>query len=337
MRPARLGWTAAFAASLAAGPAPAQDAAGPLDRELARIAAAAPAKVGIGVIHAETGTRAFVNGDEWFPMASTYKVPMAVEVLTRVDQGRLRLDSLVRLEAADLVPFGSLLTERFGDPDDPGAALSIRRYVELMLTLSDNTATDVLLRVIGGTAPVRARVAALGIRNLEVSRTVTELAAAWLGYDVPPRAERNLNRMRQLMVEAKPDRVKAASQAFLASHQDHTTPKAMAELLTKIARKEALSPASTETLVGIMRRDETGLERLRGRLPPNVLVASKTGTLDVVIENDVGIIDLPDGSHAAVAVYLKEAHARPGELDRVIADVGRAVYDYFTLARAGKS
>lgn len=111
----------------------------PLEREVARIAAAAPAKVGVGIVHVESGRSVFVNRGEWFPMASTYKVPMAVEVLSRVDRGDLRLDSLVPIERADVVPFGSLLTDRFGE-GEPGAVLSVRRYLELMLRLSDNTA-----------------------------------------------------------------------------------------------------------------------------------------------------------------------------------------------------
>lgn len=140
-----------------AGPARAQVET--LEREVARIAAAA-AKVGVGIVHVESGRSVFVNRDEWFPMASTYKVPMAVEVLTRVDRGTLRLDSLVPIERADVVPFGSLLTERFGE-GEPGAVLSVRRYLELMLRLSDNTATDILLRLTGGTAAVQGRVEGL--------------------------------------------------------------------------------------------------------------------------------------------------------------------------------
>jgi len=320
---------------LLAGLASIQGGVPALEAELNRIAAAAPAKVGIGVVHVETGRQASVNGAEWFPMASTYKVPIAVEVLTRVDRGELGLDSLVALEPADIVPFGSLLTERFGDATRPGATLAVRRYLELMLTLSDNTATDVLLRLIGGTQPVRARVAALGITDLEVSRSVMQLGADWLGFVLPPRSERTVDRMRQLMAGAKPEQVKAASQRFLASHRDHTTPRAMARLLATIVKGGALSQSSTDLLLGVMTRDETGVDRLRGRMPPNVRVASKTGTLDVKVQNDVGVVFLPDGSHVAVAVYLAEARAGEAQLSRVIADVGRAVYDYFTFSPRG--
>jgi beta-lactamase class A len=304
-----------------------------LERELARIVDSANAKVGIGVIHLESGREIFVNGREGFLLASTYKIPIAVEVLTRVDRGELRLDSLVRLEAADIVPFGSLLTDRFGDGVDPGASLAVRRYLELMLILSDNTATDVLLRLIGGTAPVRARLAALGIEGLKVNRTVMELGAEWFGLELPERSERSVAGVRELMASVKPPALEAANRAFYANPKDHGTPEAMTRFLVKIWRREALSPQSTDLLLDIMRRDETGNARLKGRLPPGITVANKTGTVDNTVTNDVGIIYLPDGSHVAVAVYTKESTA-PAEADRerVIADIGRAIYDFFLLA-----
>lgn len=327
----RIATVAAVAACLA--PSAARSQIAPLERELSRIAAAAPAKVGIGVIHVETGREVFVNRSEWFPMASTYKIPMAVEVLTRVDKGELRLDSLVAIRPSDVVPFGSLLTERFGEGELPGAALSIRRYLELMLMLSDNTATDVLLRIVGGTELVRARLAALGIRDMEVSRTVNELAADWFGFAAPPAKERTLKSMRELMGRTKPEQMKAAKQAFFASRRDHTTPEAMTRLLAKIVRGEALSRSSTDVLFEIMLREETGADRIRGRLPAGVRAANKTGTLDVTVHNDVGIIFLLDGTHLAIAVYLAEARVPGAPLDRVIADASRAAYDFFTMGR----
>ena len=315
-----------------AGPARAQVET--LEREVARIAAAAPAKVGVGIVHVESGRSVFVNRDEWFPMASTYKVPMAVEVLTRVDRGTLRLDSLVPIEPADGVPCGSLLTERFGE-GEPGAVLSVRRYLELMLRLSDNTATDILLRLTGGTAAVQGRVEGLGITGMQVSRTVMELGADWIGVTLPPWRDRTVEGIRQLMAAATPEATRAGSRAFLASRRDHTTPEAMTSLLAQLVRGRVLTPASTELLWSIMAREETGAARIRGRLPAGVRAANKTGTLDVTIQNDVGVIFLPDGTHLVIAVYTTEATRPLAEMSRVIADLARTGYDYFVLHGAG--
>ncbi len=328
--PAR-GWMAGIAIGVWLGIAtPVGAQVEPLEREITRIAAAAPAKVGVGIVHVESGRSVFVNRGEWFPMASTYKVPMAVEVLTRVDRGELGLDSLVPIEPADIVPFGSLLTDRFGE-GNPGAALSVRRYLELMLRLSDNTATDILLRLIGGTAAVQRRLDGLGIEGIQVSRTVMELGADWTGVVLPPWHERTVEGIRKLMGTATPEQIRTASRAYLASRRDHTTPEAMAGLLARLARGDVLSPASTELLWSIMAREETGAGRIRGRLPLGVRAGNKTGTMDVTIQNDVGIIFMPDGTHLAIAVYATEATRPLAELSRVIADIARAAYDYFVL------
>lgn len=84
----------------AAGPhlaarGPADDGLSVLRAEIERLAEGARGTVGVGVLHLESGRELYVNGDEACPMASTYKVPIAVQLLTRVDRGEIRLDSLV--------------------------------------------------------------------------------------------------------------------------------------------------------------------------------------------------------------------------------------------------
>ena len=125
----------------------------------------------------------------------------------------------------------------------------------------------------------------------------------------------------------------SASRAFLASRKDQGTPESMARLLSKIWQGKALSAASTEVLKGIMFREETGKDRIRGWLPKGTRVANKTGTLATVANNDVGVIDLPDGTHVVLAVYLRDIKSGtpPAEPNRIIAEIGRAVYDFFVF------
>lgn len=301
-----------------------------LERTIDSIASMAKATVGVGIIHAESGRELYRNGDAWFPLASTYKVPMAVEVLTRVDRGAWKLDSMVALSEHDLVPFGSLLTDRFGGPGPVGGVLSIRRYMELMLTLSDNSATDVLLRLMGGTAPVRERLVTLGVEGITVTRFVQELGAEWIGFPLPPWEQRNLASLRQLMTSVKPAAHDSANKLFYSSRKDHGTPRGMATLLAKIARREALTPASTDVLLEIMGRDETGRDRIRGLLPKGTVAATKTGTLANRSQNDVGIVVLPDKTHLVIAVYTHGwTDEKESEKNRVIAEIAKAAWDEF--------
>ena len=104
----------------------------------------------------------------------------------------------------------------------------------------------------------------------------------------------------------------------------------MAKLLETIWRGRALSKQNTDLLLDIMRRCETGPNRIKGLLPPDVVVRHKTGTLNLGVANDVGIIDLPGGAgHLVLAVFVKES-TRPAEAqERAIAQIARAAYDYF--------
>ena len=307
----------------------AQDA-GRLQRDIDSIAGTARATVGVGIIHVESGREVYHNGDQWFPLASTYKVPIAVEVLTRVDRDAWKLDSVVALSEHDLVPFGSQLTDQF----KPGQVFSIRRYMELMLTLSDNSATDVLLRLMGGTAPVRERLVVLGLDGITVSRTVQELGAEWIGFPLPPWEARDLASLRQLMSSVKPDAHDSANRLFYSSRKDHGTPRAMARLLARIARREALTPPSTDVLFEIMQRDETGRDRIRALLPRGTVAATKTGTLANSSQNDVGIVVLPDQTHLVIAVYTHGWTAeKEAEKNRVIAEIARAAWQRFAEPR----
>jgi beta-lactamase class A len=104
----------------------------------------------------------------------------------------------------------------------------------------------------------------------------------------------------------------------------------MTRLLAKIWRGEALSRPNTDLLLDIMRRCETGENRIKGLLPSDVVVMHKTGTLNLGVANDVGIITLPNNAgHVALSVFVKESTLDIAAQERTIAHVARAVYDYF--------
>lgn len=105
-----------------------------LESEIGRLSAISGGKVGVGIIHLETGRELFVNAAEPFPMASTFKVPVAVELLTRVQARTVRLDSMVTVRPSDLHPGSGTLTGLF---NDPGVSLSVHNLLELMLLIAD--------------------------------------------------------------------------------------------------------------------------------------------------------------------------------------------------------
>ncbi|HYJ45975.1 MAG TPA: serine hydrolase, partial [Pyrinomonadaceae bacterium] len=110
-------------------------------------------------------------------------------------------------------------------------------------------------------------------------------------------------------------------------------PDAVVGLLRAFHEGRGLSGASRALLLQWMTQTQTGLHRIKGRLPASVVVAHKTGTSNTVegmtrATNDVGIITLPDGRHLAVAIFVSDSKADADTREGVIARVAREAYDW---------
>ncbi|MHB1169879.1 MAG: class A beta-lactamase [Longimicrobiales bacterium] len=298
-----------------------------LGAEIERIAADLNGTLGVGALHLETGRAVYLNGNDAFPMASTFKVPIAVQLLAMVDAGELRLDSMIALQPGDLHPGSGVLTDLF---DDPGVSLSIHNLLELMLLISDNSATDVLLRTVGGADAVNARTASLGVQGVRVDRPTVGLIGDWVGVrGIPADYDISMDEYREL-ARATPAAVRdSARAAFDSDPRDTSTPAGMVALLERVAAGAALSEESAALLLDIMTRSTTGGARIKGHLPEHVEVAHKTGTIGGTT-NDVGIITLPgDAGRIAIAMFVKGSPAPVEQREHTIAEASRAIYDYF--------
>jgi beta-lactamase class A len=304
-----------------------------LNGEIERLAAISEGTVGVAIVHLESGRSLFLNKSERFPMASTFKVPVAVEVLHRVDEGDFGLDSMITIQPGNLHPGSGTLTNLF---DNPGVVLSVRNVLELMLRISDNSAADLMLETAGGSDAVNARLRALGVTGIRVDRPTVRLIADYIGIPTLASDDITPEEFRKL-AQAVPDSInQLAATKFEDDPRDTSTPEGMAKLLQAIWQEKALSKTNTDLLIDIMRRCLTGDARIKGILPPNTVVAHKTGTLGggenvhgAGTQNDVGVIELPEGAgHLITVVFVKgEDDAERGE--QAIAQISRAAYDYF--------
>jgi beta-lactamase class A len=206
--------------------------------------------------------------------------------------------------------------------------LSVRNLLELMLLISDNSATDVVLRTAGGSARVTDRMRALGVEGVRVDRPTVRLIADWVGVRLASDVV-TPDQWRELARATSDSMRRVAGEAFNADPRDTSTPEGMLALLAKVWHGEALSRESTTLLLDILRRVSTGTERLKGMLPPGTMVQHKTGTIGATT-NDVGIIELPDDAgHVAIAVFVKGSTKEIPVRERAIAQIARAAYDYF--------
>jgi beta-lactamase class A len=307
---------------------PLSQAAEPLlEREFARFEAMSGGTMGIAALHLESGRSAWLNADEAFPMASTYKVPIAVRLLDMVDEGQLELDQRIDIGVEEYSPGSGMLAKLL---DDPGLTVSVHNLLEIMLLISDNTATDRLLETVGGGDAVTGHMRSIGVEGVRVDRSTIRLIGDWIGVrDMPTASGRRWDDYVALAEALPPGEQEQAQRAFELDPRDTATPRGMATLLEKVWRGEALSPASGELLIDIMERCETGEARLKGLLPDGTVVAHKTGTIGRTT-NDVGVITLPDNRGRIIVVaFVKGSNLDGPARERAIAEAARAAHDYF--------
>jgi beta-lactamase class A len=301
-----------------------------LDRLQARItqaAAAAHGTVGVAIKHLESGTELVVNGDEPFPMASTFKLPVLVELYAKAKAGRLNWDEMVDIGPLDQHLGSGELAVLY---DPPGIKLSLHNVANLMMMISDNSAADICLAK-AGAADVNARLAALGVTGIRVDRLCQELILDYGGQDTAKLKDLPLKELRAAMPRtSRTEEARFASDdRYAADPRDTATPRAFVTLLEKIWRGEAVDRASSDAILETMKRCTTGQQRIRGLLPRDTDVAHKTGSMGGVLD-DVGIIYLPENAgHLAIAILTKRTRATSEQVEKAMAEIARYAYDYF--------
>ncbi len=303
-----------------------------LERQVQAFTKTIPARVGVAIKHLESGREVLINGDERFPMASTFKVPLLVEVLAQEKAGKLRLsDEMVLEKRHQHLGTGSLKYE------SPGVKLSVRTLCERMMVVSDNSAADWLLERVGR-QNVNARLKAAGISGIRIDRSAQEVILDYLGFDSKKHADKPPDELQRLGVSSEPLTPASAEarRRYYADPRDTATPAAMNQLLEKVVRADVLDRERSDLMLNWMKQCQTGEKRLRGLLPPGAVVAHKTGSVGTAI-HDAGILYLPDGAgHVILSVFTKDPEADDGQFDRekherLIAQIARSSYDYFVF------
>ncbi len=262
-----------------------------------------------------------------FPMASTYKVAVAGTALQRIEAGSESLTDLLAVPREKHVIEG-VISMMF---PHSGLMLSLANLIEVMMTDSDNTATDLLFDFVGGPAAVMEWLRAAGVTGMRVDRTTNRLLR-----DVYQMGDGGTNMEAAGRALARPGFSRSRADDFLpqveVDERDTTTPRAMADLLLRLNLGELLGPDSFSFLESAMRRAHTQrhpeIRRLAARLPPSTPVAHKGGTVAGVV-NDVGWIDLPDGRRFVAAVYTRHGIAPRQRREHILEEIGRLLYEVF--------
>ena len=239
-------------------------------------------RLGVCALDVATGRRIEHRANERFAITSTYKFLAAAFTLMRVDRGDDALDRRVAYSKDRLVAYSPATEKRVGD------GMTLGELCEAAVTLSANTAGNLLLESLGGPAQF------------------TQFARA-LGDDAT-----RLDRLETALNEATP-----------GDPRDTTTPAAMADDVRKLVVGDALSPQSRDRLSAWLVANRTGDKRLRAGVPRDWRVGDKTGSGGHATTNDVAVIWPPERGPIVVAAYYAESAEPDDARNGVLAEVGR--------------
>ncbi|WP_449428287.1 class A beta-lactamase [Rhodanobacter umsongensis] len=240
-------------------------------------------RLGVSILDTGSGRRVGHRADERFLMCSTFKLLAVAAVLARVDRGAERLDRRIVFGRESVLAWAPVTSHRTGAP-----GMSVAELCQAAITVSDNTAANLLLASLGGPAAVTAYARGLGDPLTRLDRIEPELNTGSPG-DV----------------------------------RDTTTPNAMLADLRALLLGNALSASSRQQLAEWLRATRTGTGKLRAGVPGDWRVGDKTGSGAQGESNDIAIIWPPQRKPLLVTAYYAASSADAAGRDAVLAAVGR--------------
>lgn len=268
----------------------------PLAARLRPLVDAHQGKVAVGIKHLFSGQSYYHNPDLVMPTASLIKVAVLVEAYLQADEGKIQLREPVTLRDSDRVPGSGILSYHFSD----GVTLPLRDVVRLMIALSDNTATNLVLDKVG-IERVNARMAQWGLKETRINAKV----------------------FRGSVTSVDPARTK---QYGLGS----TTAREMIRLFERVQTGEGLRPPIRLAMLEHLKKNDDR-DKFARLLPPGVVVAHKDGAVSEA-RTDAGILYTPAGPILVCVLTSDNADRRwvrdnAGNL--LCARIARLAYDYF--------
>ncbi len=276
--------------------------------------------VGVYAVHFGTGREIAVNPDTRFPTASTVKLPILFALYRKVAAGQLDLGARVTLEVRHRTAGSGVLQDL-----DLGLQPTLHDLATLMITVSDNQATDMLYEAVGGDY-IQQVAHEVGMANTFTPRTIRALLHDLVGMDETSLEDSyTINRDR---LRTTPPNLTGWALG-VGDDNDVSTPRDMVTLLTRIHAGQDPGAQACAAIVDILKRQKfnTIIPLL---LPSEVETAHKTGSIHGV-RNDVGLVYAPASHGGPYAIAIMSRHVQdPVAGARTLADVSRAVWDAFT-------
>lgn len=294
---------------------------------IAGIMADADIHAGVAVWQIESGAQCHVNGDESFPMASTFKIPILAAACKQLEAGAISLDTRIDLRDEDK-SLGSGILPYF----EGGLQPTLRDLLTLMIIISDNTATDICVDLLGGAAAIEGYMRELGLTDIYFKWKCKEL----LRYLFPDEVA-DLPLEELIAWSAKHDVLRDGLAFSKGPENNVSTANAMNKLL-HLMFSGLFADDIRAVAFDILSKQQFNM-RLSRFFPLGAKVAHKTGTIGG-IRNDSGIIKIAEDNHVILTIFTEwdEApywdkpaahHQRVFEVETAMGHIGLAVYDAF--------
>jgi beta-lactamase class A len=282
--------------------------------EIERLADATGGIVGVAATHLVTGRHIGYREDELFPTASVIKLPLLVTLYEDAIAGRIDLSERVTYRE-DTKVAGSGVLQFLDDGLNP----TVRDLSVLMMSVSDNTATDLLLDRVGKRR-IESTMGRLGLQSIRAPFDIREMLMELVDMDhTQPGGYDELRRRLRLSAGS-------GGRSMIATQADRATPADMCRLLELIESRAILDPDSCTAILELLKRIQSAT-RIPGLLPKGTVVAHKTGSYRR-LRNDVGIVYAPSGPYA-VALFARELARDNIDDDGALARISLAIYEEF--------
>jgi beta-lactamase class A len=246
--------------------------------------------LGVGFKDLLTGEEIYLNGDTAFPTASVFKIFVLCELFRREQKGTFSFDeqhTLLNCEKS----IGSGILEQA----EEGTVYSMMDYAMLMMSISDNTASDYLFSVAGRDNIRKNIIEPLGLTNTKIDLNCAQLLT--YNYDVTIEEYRKI-------VDAENGRFHRRNSPYFlcqAEKNNQSSPRDMVKLLSLMYDGKLLGTDSDQRMIDIMRQCKTNA-RIPAKLPEGTPVAHKTGSIDH-LTNDCGIVYTDNGDYVLTLFY----------------------------------
>lgn len=256
------------------------------------------ANIGVSIIESNNKKVVDIKGDDFFPMLSTVKFPIALTILNKVQKKELSLNQKIFIKKEELLDDPTNWSPFKEKYPNGNLEITLEEALSWMVSHSDNNLTDILLRLIGG----------------------------------PETVQNFINSKNFIIKNDEEDMHKDWESQFI----NNITPNEATKLLSKFNKGKILDKTTTKWLYNAMLNNKSGGNRLKGKLPKNIKIAHRTGTSftnDKGITgaiNDMGIIELPNKKKIIICVLVNDTYESFKKSEEIIADIAKVTYEHYT-------